>query len=345
MNDLKRYSRQMLFAPMGEDAQRRLLAARVTLIGCGALGTVLADTLVRAGVGFLRIVDRDYVEPDNLQRQVLFTEQDAAEASPKAIAAANRLATINSGVTVEPVIADASAANIETFADGAALLLDGTDNFETRFLINDVAVKRGIPWIYGACVGSEGMVLPIIPGVTPCLRCVWDQPPPPGMNPTCDTAGVLAPIVHIVASLQAVEAIKMLTGKRDTVSRRLVQIDAWTGRFESFDMAGARESSDCPCCKGGRFEYLTGARTGRTAALCGRDAVQIAGRPDTTVDFADIAAKVGPAAKSSVRFNRYLLRFEVDGCQVTLFTDGRAIIKGTSEPEHARTLYARYIGA
>lgn len=341
---LARYSRQILFAELGEQAQRRLLASRVTLIGCGALGTVLADTLVRAGVGFLRIIDRDYVESNNLQRQVLYTEQDAADATPKAVAAASRLAAINSEVTIEPIVADACATNIEAFADGAQLLLDGTDNFETRFLINDVAVKRGLPWVYGACVGAEGMVMPIIPRVTPCLRCVWDQPPPPGMNPTCDTAGVIAPIVHIVAALQCVEAIKILTGKLDAVSRRLVQISAWTGQFNSFDMTSASEAS-CPCCKQGRFEYLTGRQTGRTAALCGRDAVQIAGCPDTSVNFEDIAAKVRPAAKSGVQFNRYLLRFEVDNCQVTLFKDGRAIIKGTSEPEHARTIYARYVGA
>ena len=342
---MARYSRQILFPPFGEASQRRLMASRVTLIGCGALGTVLADTLVRAGIGFLRIVDRDYVELNNVQRQVLFTEEDAAEAAPKAVAAASRLACINSTVTIEPVIADACAGNIESLADGAGLLLDGTDNFETRFLINDVAVKRGIPWVYGACVGSEGMVMPILPRVTPCLRCIWDQPQPPGMSPTCDTAGVLAPIVHIVASLQAVEAMKILAGQLDAVSRRLVQINAWTGQFDEFDMQNALETGDCPCCKRGRYEYLSGAQTGRTASLCGRNAVQIAGRPDTSVDFAQIAAKIGPAAKSGVQFNRYLLRFEADGCLITLFADGRAIIKGTSESEHARTIYARYIGA
>jgi adenylyltransferase/sulfurtransferase len=345
MNDQDRYSRQILFAPLGPDAQKKLQASRVTLIGCGALGTVLADTLVRAGVGSLRIVDRDYVELNNLQRQVLFTEEDAAEMTPKAVAAARRLASINAGVIVEPVIADAIGANIESFAAGAQLLLDGTDNFETRFLINDVAVKHAIPWVYGACIGAEGMVMPILPRATPCLRCVWEQPPPPGTNPTCDTAGVIAPIVHIVASLQAVEAIKILSGKLDAVTRRLVQVNAWTGQFDSYDMQGALAAADCPCCKLGRFEYLAGTQTGRTATLCGRDAVQIGGRPDTSIDFEQIAAKVRPAAKSGVQFNRYLLRFEAEGCQVTLFKDGRAIIKGTREPDHARTIYARYVGA
>ncbi len=340
-----RYSRQMLFGEIGREGQRKLAESRVLLVGCGALGTVLADTLVRAGVGFVRIVDRDYVELNNLQRQILFTEQDVTEGSPKAVAAGDRLAKINSTVKVEAVVADAHSGNIESFAEGMHLLLDGTDNFETRFLINDVAVKHRIPWVYGACVGSIGMVMPILPGVTPCLRCVWGEPPPPGVSPTCDTAGVLAPVVHLVASLQAMEAIKILTGRTDVVSRNLVQIDVWTGKFASFEMSGAREGGDCPCCKGGRYEFLASGVAGRTASLCGRDAVQIAATGSAAIDFEQMARKLAAAAKSPPFFNRYLLRFKVDDYEITLFRDGRAIIKGTNDIEEGRTVYARYIGS
>lgn len=340
-----RYSRQMLFAEIGREGQKRLSESRVLLVGCGALGTVLADTLVRAGVGFLRIVDRDYVELNNLQRQVLFTEQDVTDGSPKAVAAAERLSKINSTVKVEPVVADAHSGNIESFTSGMHLLLDGTDNFETRFLINDVAVKQAIPWVYGACVGAIGMVMPILPGVTPCLRCVWGEPPPPGISPTCDTAGVLAPVVHIVASLQAVEAMKILTGKTHLVSRKLVQIDVWAGKFDAFDMTGAREGGDCPCCKGGRYDFLASGVAGRTASLCGRDAVQIAAAGGAEIDFEQIARRLAAVAKSPPNFNRYLLRFKVDDFEITLFRDGRAIIKGTSDIDEGRTIYARYIGS
>ena len=342
--DLARYSRQVIYEHMGTDAQRRLLASRVALIGCGALGSVIADTLVRAGVGFLRIVDRDYVELNNLQRQVLFNEADVAEAAPKAVAAADRLAAINSGVVVDPVVADVHSANIEDLVGTCDLLLDGTDNFEIRFLMNDVAVKHGIPWVYGACVGAEGMVMPILPGETACLRCVWDRPPAPGLNPTCDTAGVLAPIVHIVAGLQAAAAIRILTGNTESLNRRLVQINAWTGEFHSFDMQSARDQGDCPCCKGGRFEHLAGRHAGRAAVLCGRDAVQVTPGPDTTLDFSKIAPRIARVAKSAPQINRYLMRFEVDDYQITLFRDGRAIIKGTVEPDEARSVYAKYLG-
>lgn len=340
-----RYSRQILYDRIGPVGQQKLRSARVTLIGCGALGTVLANTLVRAGVGFLRIVDRDYVELNNLQRQVLFDERDVADGLPKAVAAANRLAAINTDVTVEPVVADANSNNIESFTDAAHLILDGTDNFETRYLINDVAVKHAIPWIYGACVGADGMVMPILPGETPCLRCVFEDPPPPGSGPTCDTAGVLGPIVQIVASLQAVEAIKILTDQPDALHRRLVQINAWTGQFQDFDMQPAFDDGDCRCCKAGVFDFLTRRQGDRSIALCGRNAVQIRPPSDSKVDLEAVASRVGPVSKTAPTLNRYLLRFEVDACQVTLFRDGRAIIKGTSEPEKGRGLYAKYIGA
>jgi molybdopterin-synthase adenylyltransferase len=342
--DLARYSRQMLFEHIREAGQRKLQSSRVTLIGCGGLGTVLADMLVRAGVGFLRIIDRDFVELNNLQRQVLFTEEDAAESVPKAVAAAARLRKINSDVTVEPLVAHADPLNIESFASSAQLLLDGTDNLETRFLLNDVAVKHRIPWVYGACIGADGLVMPMVPGLTPCLRCIWDQPPAPGIALTCDTAGILAPIVHIVASLQVVEALKILTGQIDALNRRLVQVNAWTGQFNQFDLQSAYDAGGCPCCKGGQYTYLADRRSGQAATICGRKAVQISGPPGASIDFEAVAVKVGAVAKSPPQFNRYLLRFEVDCYQITLFRDGRAIIAGTTEPNEARSVYAKYVG-
>jgi len=341
---LERYSRQILFEHLGPDAQRKLLASRATLIGCGALGTVIADTLVRAGLGFLRIVDRDYIEPNNLQRQVLFDEQDIAENLPKAVAAANKLARINSQVRVEAVVADANHANIEALADGAQLLLDGTDNFETRFLINDVAVKKNIPWLYGACVSATGMVMPILPRETPCLRCIWQEPPPPGSSPTCDTAGVLAPVVHVVTALQCVEAIKLLTGNRAALNRNLIQIDVWTGRFASFDISTA-SAPQCPCCGLANYEFLSASRGAAAASLCGRNAVQVSPSSTMKPDFAQIAARVAPVADLPPRQNRFMLRFSVGRYDLTVFADGRAIIKGTPDPQEARSVYAKYIGA
>lgn len=346
-HDAARYSRQVLFNPIGAEGQARLRAASVTLIGCGALGTVLAETLARAGVGRLRLVDRDFVEFSNLQRQVLFDEVDAREGAPKAVAAAAKLARINGDVSVEPVVADAHAGNIESFAEGAQLILDGTDNFETRYLINDVAVKHGIPWIYGACVAADGLVMPILPGVTPCLRCIFEAPPPPGSSPTCDTAGVIGPAVQIVASLQSVEAMKILAGRLDAVVRRLVQINAWTGEFHAFDMQRAFDEGDCACCKRRQFEHLAERAGARTAALCGRDAVQV--RPavdgsDIRINLAEVERRVRPVAKTTPMLNRYLLRFEVDDYQITLFADGRAIIKNADTAEEGRAVYAKYIG-
>jgi len=345
--ELARYSRQILFSELGEEGQRRLMASRVTLIGCGALGTVIADTLVRAGVGFLRIVDRDYIEPNNLQRQVLFDERDIADGLPKAAAAAAKLGRINSSVSVEGVVGDANHSTIEGLVDGAGMILDGTDNFETRFLINDVAVKSGLPWVYGACVSSTGMVMPIIPGETPCLRCMWSEPPPAGTSPTCDTAGVLSPVVHVVAAMQSMEAIKLLAGRGAAVNRALLQIDVWSGRFETFDMSGARDAG-CACCGRREFEFLSGSRGGGATTLCGRNAVQVggsAGSGGLRPDFEQIAARVADVATSAPRFNRFMLRFSIGRYDLTVFADGRAIIQGTPDPLEARSVYAKYIGA
>jgi len=362
--DLSRYSRQVLYAPVGEQGQRRLAASRVLLVGCGALGTHLADALVRAGAGFVRIVDRDFIEPNNLQRQVLFDEEDIAAGLPKAEAARRKLARINSGVRVEAVVADAGYQNIEQLGEGADLLLDGTDNFETRYLINDLAVKTRRPWIYGACVGAVGLSMPVIPQDTPCLRCVFEQAPPPEMNPTCDTAGILGPVVAIVAAHQAMQALKLLTGHPEALDRRLLHFDAWQNRLVFLNVQRAFDAAECPCCRQGRFDYLDGTLAAGTAILCGRNAVQITpttekgvrmifqdagsepsrkNQPDTF--FAAIAGKLSSGGATDVRFNTFMLKARVDALDLTLFPDGRAIIAGTKSPEQARTLYARYIGA
>jgi molybdopterin/thiamine biosynthesis adenylyltransferase len=338
-----RYSRQMLFEPIGAAGQSRLAQSRVVLVGCGALGSVLADTLVRAGVGFLRIIDRDFLELNNLQRQVLFDEHDLAAGLPKAEAAARKLRRINSTIEIEPLVADLNPGSAEPLCTDVHLILDGTDNFETRFLINDVAVKHAVPWIYGACIAAEGMVMPILPGSTPCLRCLWEDAPPPGTTPTCDTVGVLAPVVHVVASLQAVEAIKILTGRLEEVSRRLTTVDVWSGRWRSLDMSSAQTAGECPCCRQKRYEFLAGERLSSSTTLCGRNAVQILPPPGLRADFQVIAGRLPASAGAAA--SDYMLKFAVEGFAVTLFPDGRAIIQGTSDASAARGVYARYIGS
>jgi adenylyltransferase/sulfurtransferase len=332
----------MRFYGIGEAGQQKLLASRVTLAGCGALGTVLANVLARAGVGFLRIIDRDFVEASNLQRQVLFDEGDVADHMPKAEAAARKLRAINSGITIEPVVADISRTNVEALCADASLILDGTDNFEVRYLINDVAVKLGKPWVYGGCVGSHGSVLPILPGQTPCLRCVFEAAPAPGEVGTCETAGVLSPIVNIVASIQATEALKILTGNLDALQRELLYLDVWENVHRKVKVAGLLGKVDCPCCQRRQFEWLEGAHGSQTTALCGRNAVQVSHRRPAAIDFAEMARQLEPMGK--VQYNRFLLRFDVDEYELTVFPDGRAIIKGTSDEERARSLYARYVG-
>ncbi len=340
-----RYARQSRLDCIGPDGTRRLGESNVVLIGCGALGTVIADTLVRAGVGRMLICDRDFIELNNLQRQVLFDETDIAAGLPKAEAAVRKLRRINSTVKVEAAVLDVNYTNIKRLADGADILLDGTDNFETRFLINDLAVKTGRPWIYGAVVGTTGLCMPIVPHDTPCLRCVFESAPPPEMNPTCDTAGVLATAVNLVASLQATEAIKLLTGRHDQLNRRLMNLDAWTGRFVGLNVQSTLETSDCPCCKHARFDYLSGTVASTTTTMCGRDAVQVAPSQEREIDLNAIAAKLDAVTDSPVRHNEFMLKAELPGHELTLFPDGRAIIKGTDEPEKAKSILARYLGA
>ena len=340
---LDRYSRQVRFPALGEAGQRALLKSRVTLCGCGALGTVLANHLVRAGVGFLRIIDRDFIETHNLQRQILFDEQDVKDNLPKAEAAARKLRLINSSIEIEPVVTDLDHTNALQLVGDADLILDGTDNFETRYLINDAAIKLNKPWVYGGVIGSEGQTMTIVPGKTPCLRCLIETAPPPGMTPTCETAGVLGPAVAVIASFEAIEAIKLLTGAHDALNRELIMVDVWDWTFRQLKVAGLLGKVDCPCCKHRRFEWLEGAMGSHTTTLCGRNAVQVAARRPEPLDFPDMARRLN--ALGDVRHNAFMLRFATEGYEFTVFPDGRAIIKGTNDIAKARTLYSQFVGS
>jgi adenylyltransferase/sulfurtransferase len=336
-----RYSRQELFSGIGPEGQARIRAARVAVVGCGALGSSLAEMMVRAGAGAVTVIDRDYVEESNLQRQSLFDESDVARGMPKAAAAAGRLSALNSDVAVRGIVADLAPDNATELLGGSTVVLDGTDNFETRFLVNDVCVRDGIDWVYGACVGAYGLALAIRPKVTPCLRCVLEEMPPPGASPTCDTAGVIAPIVHVVAGIQAGEALKLLAGRAGALLPGVVTIDLWQGTFEVMDLRG--QAPWCPACTAGRFEYAHAAST-PTAVLCGRDAVQIrAPGGGNALDLAALAGRLASAGE--VTANEHLLRFTAAGADLVVFRDGRAIVKNVRDVAHARSLYAKYVGS
>ncbi len=339
-NDQERYLRQTIFAPLGVGGQEKLLAARVVVVGCGANGTVIANTLARAGAGTLVIVDRDYVELNNLQRQVLFDEEDVARRVPKAVAAAEKLRRVNSAIRIDGIVADVNAENVEELIEGASVVMDGTDNFETRFLFNDACVKHNIPWIYAGAVASYGMTMTIVPHETACFRCVFRQAPPPGMLATCDTAGVLAPVVNVVASIASAEAIKLLAGagKRNP---GFIHVDLWENNFDMFAVA---RSADCPACGQGQYEYLEGERGNiATAYLCGRDAVQVNPGRGHQVNLESLAGRLREAGQVSV--NEFLLRLVVGEYELTVFPDARAIVKGTDDPTVARGIYAKYVGA
>ena len=338
-----RYSRQILFAEMGKVGQNRLLRSRVVIVGCGALGTVQAEALTRAGVGRLTLIDRDFIEESNLQRQTLFTEEDVREGLPKAVAARRHLQAINSSVAVEARVEDLNYRNAESLVEGADCILDGTDNFETRFLLNDVSQKRRIPWIYGAAVGSQGLTMTIVPGRTPCLRCVFESPPPPGTAPTCDTAGVLAPAVNLVASLQVAEALKILAGRLERINRCLASLDVWRNTWRRLEIESSRTSDDCPACHLGRYDFLEGERESSAAVLCGRDSVQINQPRGNHLDFPQLGRRL--ELLGSVSYNRFLLRFRLKEIEIAVFPDGRSIVKGTRDPQEARSLYSRYIGS
>jgi molybdopterin-synthase adenylyltransferase len=332
----ERYSRQILFPGIQAEGQERLLAAHAVIVGCGALGTFQAAALARAGVGRLTIVDRDYIEASNLQRQWLFTETDAAEALPKAVAAAHRLAEINQDTRVQGIVADLTAANIANFCADAGVILDGTDNFDTRYLINDYALCRGIPWIYGAAVASYGLSMPVIPGRTACLRCVYPDPPS-GAQPTCETAGVLNSITAAIAAIQVADALKMLCGAGDTVRRRITTMDVWEGTVRQVDQPAP--DPQCPACGRREFEFLKAERRA-PVSLCGRNAVQI--HDPRTLDLRELKSRLEKLGE--VRASDYALRFFTAPYEMTIFPDGRAIIKGTSDTGVARSLYAKYVG-
>ena len=335
-----RYSRQVLFRPFGEEGQARVRSARVLVAGCGGLGAESAGLLARAGVGFLRIVDRDVVELSNLQRQALFEEADVREGLPKAVAAARRIARVNAEVAVEPVVADVGPRNVRDLLDGVDLVVDGFDSFEARFLLNDACVEKGLPWVYGACIASTGLAALLVPGVTPCLRCLMPEVPEPGTSPTCDTAGILGPAAHLAASMQVGRALRWLATREAPAEAELVYADVWEGRFTRVALA-RRPEAGCPCCVGRRFDFLS-VETPQATALCGRDSVQVRPLVPSRPDFASLAERLRPLG--AVLANDYLLRFRNGDVEMTLFSDGRAIVKGTTDPVRARSLVSRTFG-
>lgn len=344
---LTRYQRQMIFYGLGEAGQRKLLDSTVVIIGCGATGSVLANHLARAGVGRLRLVDRDFVELNNLHRQMLYDESDLAAGLPKAIAAERRLRAINSEIEIEGVVADFNPGNALDLLKDADLALDGTDNFEARYLLNDACLKLGLPWVYTGVVASYGMTATLVPDgaadkigreATGCLQCLLGPEPATG-GPTCDTAGVLGPIVGLLGSISAGEAIKLLTGGGE-INRGLLNVDLWDNTFETFALAG--RDADCPACGRREYRFLDAEMGSRSAVLCGRNAVQV-NNPGARIDLPAIARRLEALGK--VKQSPYLVRAWIDAYEISLFPDGRAIIKGTEDPDLARSIYARYVGA
>jgi adenylyltransferase/sulfurtransferase len=336
-----RYSRQSLFGEIGPEGQRRISNSRIAVVGIGALGSQAATLLARAGVGSLKLIDRDFVEPTNLQRQVLYTELDAEQALPKALAARDHLLKVNSEIEIIAEVRDLTAATAEALLGDAEIIVDGSDNFEVRYLINDYAVSRRRPWIYAAGVGATGLLLVVRPEQSACLRCLFEELPPAGSAETCDTAGVVSPLTSTIGSLAAMEALKLACGREDAVRAGLLQVDVWFNEFRA--IATGRPREDCPCCRLRRFPFLELREAGSSLSLCGRDAVQVSPPPNTDFDLALVGTRIARA--TPVDDNGYLLRFRADGLLITLFQDGRAILKGTSDPARARAVYARFIGA
>jgi adenylyltransferase/sulfurtransferase len=334
----ERYSRQILFPPIGAEGQKQLAAARVAIVGCGATGSVLASLLARAGVGYLRVIDRDYVEPSNLQRQMLFDESDAAESLPKAIAAARKIQAFNSDICVEPHSTDLTPHNAEELLSGVAVILDGTDNFETRYLINDFAVSQRVPWIYAAAVASYAVTMTVLPGETACLACIFLESPH-GMIETCDTAGILNSAVSFVASVVCTEALKIFVNARNRLRRTLLSYDVWNNEFA--EISTAKPRPDCRACTQHDFVHLAGESRPHIT-LCGRNSVQIHER-ERAIDFDEVTRWLTP--HGAVRHNQFVLKFWREPYEMTLFRDGRAIIKGTTDTAVARSLYARYVGS
>jgi molybdopterin-synthase adenylyltransferase len=340
MNFNERYSRQILFSEIGEEGQARISASRVLIVGCGALGSAQIESLARAGVGHLRFVDRDFVERSNLQRQTMFTERDAEERLPKAVAAAQHVGQINSDIEIEAEVVDVNFSNVERLIADCDVVLDATDNFDTRYLINDACVKHGVNWIYGAAVGSYGVTMTVRPNQTACLRCVFEEAPPAGSAATCDTAGVIMPIINVVAAVQVTETLKLLTGNLDDLHKSLLQFDVWRNETRAINPGGP--APDCESC--GRRVFATLLPTGGdfVAVLCGRNAVQISPAVPTQLDFPTLANRLKDLGE--VSFNDYLLRFRTNGFELTVFKDARSIISGTDQIGTARSVYAKYIG-
>jgi len=337
--NLTRYARQTVLPVIGVEGQHRMLASRVAVIGCGATGTVIANHLARAGVGYLRIIDRDWVEWNNLQRQLLFDESDARDGTPKALAAALRLRAVNSEIEIEAAVTDVSAANVEELIGDCDLVMDGTDNFETRYAVNDACVKLGKPWVYTGAVSTYGMSLLVRPGETACLRCAFPDPPPAGNAETCDTAGVLGPAVSVIASISATEAIKWLVGDLTALADSLVHVDVWDLSWHKFRI---ERKTDCPCCVGREFPFLEAAGGSHAVSLCGRNAIQISVASAARLDLPRLAERL--QSVGTVTVNPFLLKLDLGEHQLTLFGDGRAIIHGTTDETVARNLYARYVG-
>jgi len=340
---VERYSRQLLFRPLGPEGQKRLAAGGALIVGCGALGSHVADLLARSGVGELRLVDRDFVEESNLHRQSLFRESDAARGLPKAIAAADHLREVNSEIGIEGLVEQVDADNIERLAQGMTVIVDGTDNFDTRFLINDLALRNGLPWIYGACVGAYGLSATIVPGRSPCLRCLLDSHSAAAGADTCDTAGVIPPVPALIASIQATEAIKILSGSIEAVSGDLLAVDLWDNSIQRFALDRDSLAPNCPACRGGVYDYLEGEKGTRSIVLCGRNAVQIQAKRADRIDLQTLATRL--EAHGDVVRNNFLLRVSFEGITLAVFNDGRAIISGTSDAVRARTIYDRYVGS
>jgi molybdopterin/thiamine biosynthesis adenylyltransferase len=335
----RRYARHERLRVLGPAAQAKLSGSCAAVVGLGALGSVSASTLARAGVGRLILIDRDLVEPENLQGQVLYDEEDVAERTPKAVAAARRLTRINGSIAIEPRAVDLTPRNVADALAGAQVVVDGTDNFETRYLVNDHCVKAGLPWVYAGAIAQHGQVMPVRPGVTACLRCLLPELPPPGSYGTCDTDGILAPVSQVIANLEAVEALKLLTGQGDACVRGMLAFDGW---HMDLDVVQVPRAPSCPACVLGRFDWLEGAGVSDGIVLCGRDAVQVPGRPGVRLAFDELGPRL--ASLGRVRWNEHLLRLSTDEYDISLFPDARAIIKGTTDPGVARSLYSRYFG-
>lgn len=336
-----RYSRQVQFPPIGDAGQKRLSSTRAILLGCGALGSTIADMIVRAGIGSLLIVDRDIVEESNLQRQSLFDTADVQNHTPKAIAAGNRLTRINPLIQIKTQVCDVDSGCISDLIADEDILLDGTDNFETRYLINDAAVQSGKPWIYGGVLGCHGMAAAIVPDKTPCLHCLFEEMPAPGSGQTCETVGVIAPIIHMVAAAQVGFALRLICQPDRPPPMELVQFDVWKNDYRTLDISQARNPS-CPVCGQRKFSYLTAERGSFTTRICGRDAVQIFWHTPHQLDFSHLAKSL--RGQGTVVHNAFVLKFHTNEMKITLFRDGRAVIEGTRDPARARELYAKYIG-